>query len=112
MFPDRFLQELPLDVEIGHQLLQRVVFFLQHARFMRTSRACLAVLPSPSIKRGLRDAQLPAHCHQWRACLDLRNRLPDLIVGELARSHRFSVSPAEAVGLPGAITRTRRTFPT
>src|SRR5450759_3715039 len=97
MFPDRFLQELPLDVEIGHKLLQRVVFFLQYARFMRTSRACLAVLPSPSIKRGLRDAQLPAHCHQWRACLDLRNRLPDLIVGELARSHRFSVSPAEAV---------------
>src|ERR1019366_1001176 len=103
-----FLQELPLEVEIGHELLQLVILIPQHACLVRAGRAVLAILLAPAVKRRARHGQLPAHRHEWRAGSHVGDRLPYLVLIELARSHRSSVSRALAGGAPGAISRARR----
>src|SRR5687767_7272992 len=83
-FCDHCLQHRLVQAQVGHDLLELPVLFLELAQSSQLRRSNAAVLLLPDIKRRLADAHLAAHLVDAGSQLVLLQGKGDLVLGELA----------------------------
>lgn len=76
--------------QIGHELLQPVVFILHLPESAQLADPQMGELFLPEVDRGLADPQLPGDVTGRGAALDLPQRIGNLLLGKL----RFLHGPA------------------
>src|SRR5690606_19049668 len=96
-FSERLLQDAFVQREIGYELLQLSVLFLELLQFTQLRDTQAAVLLLPAVERGLGDLQLAADLSDRRTGLRLPQGHRNLLLGESTLSHGRLSSPSSGI---------------
>ncbi len=112
-FCEQVLQHQLVEAEIGHQLLQLSVLFLQLLQPPDLSDPHPGVLLLPPVEGLLADAHLPNHFRDWSTQLSLAQSIGDLLLGVPALLHSHTGSWRRRVSPPTTVAprRSPRTLP-
>lgn len=93
-----FLQNVPIQRQIGHQALQPGVLVPQLPQFASLEQPEVAVALLPDVVSRLADPHLPKHVRDWLTGIPLFQSKQDLILGELGPLQCFLSMPCRDSG--------------
>ena len=76
------MEHVLVQAQVGHQLLELPVLFLDLAQPPQLDDHNPGKLPLPAVKDLLAHAQLAADLHGWDACFRLAQSMDDLFLGK------------------------------
>jgi hypothetical protein len=97
-FFDDFLEDVPIERQIGHQPLQSSVLIPQLPELTNFEEPQVAVALLPDIERRLADPHLPADVRHRLSRGGLLEGKQDLLLGEPRSLHRFLSLPGKDPG--------------
>ena len=98
LFFDNFLQDVPIERQIGHQPLQSGVLIPQLPELADLEKPKVAVALLPDVERRLADPHLSADVRYRLSGGDLLEGKQDLLLGIPRSLHRFLSLPGKDPG--------------
>jgi hypothetical protein len=98
LFFNDFLQNVPIERQIGYQALEARVLIAQLPQLAHLQNPHVRVPFLPDVVRRLADPHLPAHIRDRLAGVPLLQGEQDLLLGELGLLNRFLSLPYKDSG--------------